>query len=399
MQTDARHQSSAHDVQAELRSPQGGVVIAAGGTAGHINPAIALAEVLRDRGYAIRFIGTPHGLESTLVPEAGFTFIGLNATGFNRKRPLTLIKSVAYMLQGHSKLKKLFKADIPLVGIGFGAYVEVAALSALQSLKIPIAIHEQNSVPGLANKWMARRAQAIALTYPSTVELFQSKLSQRGSRHKKAQIILTGNPVRRQFFEATRAQGRELLGLPDDALVLLVFGGSSGARHINQAVARIKDKLLAINNLHVVHATGASQFDEACELLALTDVERERWHVIDYITNMGATLAACDVALTRAGASTIAELEAMKTPALLVPYPYATENHQERNARDLVEKGAACMILDHELDSEAFEDELIGLLASSSRREELRLALEQRDAKHAAERLADVVESLMKKDM
>lgn len=363
------------------------IAIAAGGTAGHVNPALALSAELASRGHEIRFFGTGTGMESALVPDAGFDFCGLDVSGFDRSRPWTAITALVKVRAARNRLVEDFtRTGVPCAAVGFGAYVEVPLARAAKKLGVPLVLHEQNSVPGMANKMLARDAAVVALTYPSSQEAFERL---KGPRTR---LLTTGNPVRSSVLEGTRGRGRQLLGVPEDARLLLVFGGSLGARHLNEAVARLKPQILARPDLYVVQAAGRKGFEEARDALRLGDDEARRWKLLPYIDDMGSCLAAADCVLSRAGASSIAEIAARCVPSVLVPYPYATSNHQEVNARYLVEAGGALCVDDAELDSDEFGARLLALVDDPARLAGMRSALEGLGQAYAAARLADAVE-------
>ena len=224
------------------------VVLSGGGTAGHINPALALAEVLEDRGVEVRFAGTPRGVESRLVPEAGIAFQPFEASGFNRKHPLSLVKALKLISHSTKEAKRWFAEIEPSAVVGFGGYVSIPVARAAEQMGIPVVVHEQNSVMGLANKELSKKARAVCLTYECAKEGVAIPAA--------TQVHVTGNPVRKKVLLATREEGRRMLGIPDDALMLLVFGGSLGARQLNEGIAALKSELLSRENLHVVHITG-----------------------------------------------------------------------------------------------------------------------------------------------
>lgn len=367
------------------------VAIAAGGTAGHVNPALALAEELRQRGHAVRFFGESRRLEGKLVPQAGFDFFPVHVTGFDRSRPWTLATALYHLSREQSRLVRAFKDDASLkpdVAIGFGAYIELPLMRAAAKMGVPVALHEQNSVPGLANKQSAKTASLIAIAQPSVEKIFR----EHAGAHTK--IVMTGNPVRRSVLEGDRARGRAALGVGEDETLLLVFGGSLGAHHLNERIAALKERLLSVPGLHVMHSTGADDFEATRDLLALTDAEASRWTVQPYIQDMGDMLAAADLVLSRAGASSIAEIAALAVPSVLVPYPHATADHQTTNARFLVDAHAAVMFADADIDGKAFEDTLADLLASSSKRSAMRRAAKDLAQDRAAQMLADQIEAL-----
>ncbi len=365
------------------------VAIAAGGTAGHINPALALAEELAERGHEVHFYGQPTRLEATLVPQAGFAFSPIDVTGFDRARPWTLFSALWRMRKAQKTLAAGFAAEgMPDVAVGFGAYVEMPLLNWCSGHGIPCVIHEQNSVPGLANKTCAGKVRAVCVSLPVAIGAFREKVG------AGTQIVVTGNPVRRSVVSASREAGRRALGVDDDAVVLLVFGGSLGARHLNQVVARLKGELLSRKNLVVVHSTGKNEYESVVADLALAPEEAARWKVMPYIDNMGQMLAAADLVLSRAGASSIAEIAALSVPSMLVPYPKATADHQTTNARYLVDAGAAVMMADDDIDGPAFAQELFSLVDDEDKRERMHAAAHDLGQDKAAQALANQVDAV-----
>ena len=196
-------------------------VLSGGGTAGHINPALALADVLSDRGCDVRFAGTPRGVEARLVPAAGVPFTAFEASGFNRNHPTTIVSGVAKIAKSTKAAKKWFREIGPDVVVGFGGYVSIPVARAAESMGIPVVVHEQNSVMGMANRYLAKSAAAVCVTYEGTAD---------GVCDPRI-VHVTGNPVRASVLAARREEGRAMLGIPDEARMLLVFGGSLGARH------------------------------------------------------------------------------------------------------------------------------------------------------------------------
>ena len=357
-------------------------VLSGGGTAGHINPALALAECLKARGCDVRFAGTPNGIEARLVPQAGIDFMPFQASGFNRRHPLTLPKALLSIRKSSKAARAWFAEIKPDVVVGFGAYVSIPVARAAQLTGVPVVVHEQNSVMGLANKELAKRAAAVCLTYAVAAE---------GLSLPAERIVVTGNPVRRSVLEASRDEGRRMLGIADDELMLLVFGGSLGARHINEAVCALKDELLACSGLRIVHITGPGELDSVRAALALDSEQERRWVLFGYQDRMGETLAAADLIVSRAGASSLAEISAQAVPALLVPFPYATADHQTTNARAAVDAGCALLVSDAELNGPVFAERLRSLIHDADLRASMRAAALAQGTRDAAGRLADVV--------
>ncbi len=365
------------------------VAIAAGGTAGHINPALALAEELSARGHEVGFFGQQRRLEGTLVPQAGFSLTSLNVTGFDRTRPWTLISALWRMRKAERALDRHFaEVGAPNVAVGFGAYIELPLVNWCTKHGVPVVLHEQNSVPGLANKTSAAKAAKVCVSLPQAIDAFKDRVS------SPSNIVVTGNPVRRSVIDASRKVGRGAFGIADDQTMLLVFGGSLGARHLNEGVAALKSELLSRKDLVVVHSTGKELLDEVTSALKLSDGEAKRWQVRPYIDNMGEALAAADLVLSRAGASSIAEIAALAVPSMLVPYPLATADHQTTNARYLVDAGAATMIADDNIDTPAFGEMLLGLVDDAAKRNAMRELARGLGQDQAAGKLADEVESV-----
>lgn len=367
------------------------VAIAAGGTAGHINPALALAEELVSRGHNVTFYGQRHKLEGTLVPQAGYDFFEIEVSGFDRSRPWSIFGALWQMNKSRRALASHFASTgAPSVAVGFGAYVEMPLLGWCSQNGVPYIIHEQNSVPGLANKTCAKDAVSVCLSFPGAQEAFAGRIGRDTS------LVLTGNPVRRSVITSSREVGRDAFGLREDETALLVFGGSLGARHLNEAISRMKDELLSRPNVRVIHSTGKDLYDEVTQSLTLTEEQGKRWQVLPYIDNMGEALAACDVVLSRAGASSIAEIAALAAPAILVPYPLATADHQTTNARYLVDAGAARLVPDDSLDTEEFEKVLLGMIDDTQMRDTIRAASKNLKQDQAASALADQVEAAVR---
>ncbi len=361
------------------------VAIAAGGTAGHVNPALALAEELTRRGEDVCFFGQSTKLEGRLVPEAGYELVPLTISGFDRSKPWTAVSAATKLMKAKKVVRGVIAKRAPAVAVGFGAYVEVPLLSECDRAGIPTLIHEQNSVVGLANRMMAKGAREVCISFP------QAKASFEGSLGPHAKLVFTGNPVRRSVIEGDGARAREVRRIPADAEVLVCFGGSLGAVAINEALAHLKGRLLGVPGLHVIHATGAEGFDATVEALALSPEEERRWHVSAYVNDMGDVLAASDLALCRSGASSVAELAAVALPAILVPYPFATADHQRVNAAWLADAGAARIVDNDDLTTEAFADELVALLEDAPARHAMAEAARSLGGAKAAALLADEV--------
>lgn len=361
------------------------VVLTGGGTAGHIYPALALAEKLKAEGCEVWFAGTPGGIEARIVPDAGIPFVPFESSGFNRRHLMTLPKGVARILASTRKAKKWFRDIGPDAVVAFGGYVSIPVARAAEQTGVPVVVHEQNSVMGMANKYISKKAKAVCLTYEEAAKYVPEGV----------EWTVTGNPVRSAVVSTTRQQGRAYLNIPEDATLLVVFGGSKGARHINEAVAAMKEDLLAVPGLHVVHITGEAELEHTKDLLSLGEEEKARYHVMGYEDHMAETLAAADAVVSRAGATSLAEISAKAIPAILVPYPYATNDHQRTNAQAYADAGASLLVDDAELDSESFRSAVLRLASDASERERMRNAMLALQPGDAAAKLDEVVESCL----
>ena len=357
------------------------IVLSGGGTAGHINPALALAKSLIEQGHEVFYAGTPQGVEARLVKEANLPFMPFEAKGFNRNHPKTIFSAVRIIIKSTKLACAWFEEIKPDVVVAFGGYVCIPVGRAAKKMGVPLVIHEQNSVMGMANKYLAKTARAVALTY----EVAGAPVAD------KEKLVVTGNPVRSSVLTSTREEGRSMLGIPEEASMLLVFGGSLGARHLNAAISSMKKDLLAIDNLYVVHITGPKELETVEAVLALTEEEKKRYLVMGYQNRMGETMAACDMVVSRAGATSLAEISARCIPAILVPFPFATADHQTTNARSYVRAGAAWMMADDMVETPEFKELVLTFVDDEKARLKMSEAARGFETGNAASKLADVV--------
>ncbi len=294
------------------------------------------------------------------MPEAGVAFHAVSSRGFDRGNPLTLLTSGVRVLTSVVSAWRLLRSYKPDAVVGFGGYVSLPIGIAAVLNKTPLVLHEQNSVPGLANRLLSGRAAAIGVTYENSVKHLK----------RPERVTLTGNPVRPEVLQADRVTGRTALGLDPDATVLLVFGGSRGARHLNEALAALWPTLAAETGLQVVHVAGT--MDAASVAKAMAEALADpagRYRMHGYISAMGDAIAAADVVVARAGATSIAEITAIGRASVLVPYPFATDDHQTLNARAVSASGAAIVVSDDDLEGGAFGSAVLGLVRDRAKRE------------------------------
>ncbi|WP_172194145.1 undecaprenyldiphospho-muramoylpentapeptide beta-N-acetylglucosaminyltransferase [Saccharibacillus qingshengii] len=318
------------------------VVLTGGGTGGHIYPALAIAEQLKADKPDIEFlyIGGKRGLENTIVPESGIPFETLDITGFRRSLSADNIKTVLRFLRGVQASSELLEKFKPDVVVGTGGYVCGPVVYAAHKLRIPTLIHEQNAIPGLTNRFLSRYVSTVAVSFDGTQHQFP----------KAKRIMYSGNPRATTVHRADAAEGFRLLGLPQGTPVVLVVGGSIGAKAINEAMLQMVPDIMRMPDVHFVYVTGKRYYEEAVRSLDEAPwVTPSNLHVLPYVERMPEVLAASMLVVSRAGASFLAEVTSLGIPAVLIPSPNVTNNHQEVNARALEEDGAAIVILEPEL--------------------------------------------------
>lgn len=335
------------------------ILLAAGGTAGHINPAIATADCIKknDKTAEILFAGTPGGMEARLVKNAGYDFVPIKVKGFQRK---PTFKNVARNLEAvyllatsgftATKILKEFKPDVVF---GTGGYVSGPIVRKAAKMGIYTAIHEQNAFPGVTNKLLSQKVNDLFLAVEEAKKHFP----------QDCQTTVVGNPVRESVLLKTRAEARKKLGL-DDNFCILSFGGSLGALKINEIAADIIEWHWKDGNINHIHACGRLGKEAFPKMLAERGIkpsENSRLDLRDYIDDMDDCLAAADLVICRAGALTLSELEATGKPSILVPSPYVAENHQYHNAMVLQRRGAAIVIEEKDYDKKKLIEQVENL--------------------------------------
>jgi UDP-N-acetylglucosamine--N-acetylmuramyl-(pentapeptide) pyrophosphoryl-undecaprenol N-acetylglucosamine transferase len=350
------------------------IVFAAGGTGGHILPALAVADELRARasGLETLFVGTRSGLERRLVSAAGYEIRYISARGVRGKGAAARIRSAASIAVGFFQSLSLLRWYKPDVVYGSGGYASAAVVLAASCLRIKIVIQEQNSIPGLTNRLLARHARRIYLGFEKASGYFGNH---RG-------LVVTGNPLRAEIVPRGPVDVRAEFGIAGSGPVLLVFGGSQGARTLNRAAA---EYLLDRPDARAVIQTGDQDYAWMRERLGALS---SRVCVRAYFEAMHRAYAAATVCLARAGALTVSELSAAAVPSILVPYPHAADDHQSYNASFLAEAGGAIVIRDSDLNKDALAAVLDPLLADPARLAAMRSALERSARKDAAARIA-----------
>ncbi len=369
------------------------VIFTCGGTGGHINPAIAVANMMKERhpNINILFIGAKGHMEEKLVPQAGYELKCLPGSGLSRKLNPDGIKknvqAVKNVLSAVGQCKKIIKEFKPDVIVGTGGYASFPALYAGSSLGIPTCVHESNAVPGVTTKMAASRASRVLVSFPESAQYYRNK--------DKVEVV--GMPVRKEFIMTGKEEAKAQLGLDNRPVVVSAFG-SLGARQMNFAVADMF-KLEKEDHFPVqhIHATGSFGWEWMPEHVASLDVDVNADNGIDmreYIYNMPTVMAAADVIISRAGASTCNEIGASGTPSILIPSPNVTNNHQEKNARILEGHGAAIVITEDQCSGKVLYNTVQQLLADHDRRKAMSAAVRNMVVLDSAERICDLIEHL-----
>jgi len=356
------------------------IFLATGGTGGHLYPALAIADVLKERfpGVRLFFVGTSRGIEARVVPQKGYPLLKIPARGLPRGISFKTLGFLGALGAGLLKSLYLIRRHRPDLVLGGGAYVSAPMVLAAFLLRVPRVIQEQNSYPGLATRLLARVADRIYLSFEESRSYF--------SRRQQPKIEVVGNPVRGDLRSASRERALKAFGLDARKKTLLIFGGSQGARTINRVCLEILESLMERSDIQIIWGTGGRDYG-----LVRGHLEGygRRIFVADFLEDMPAAYAASDLAICRAGATTVAELLCCGLPAVLIPFPYAAAGHQEANARLLAERGAALFLPERELSGQKLLAWVLELLDDPSQREHMRrqaLALARCDA---AQRIVD----------
>ena len=360
-----------------------------GGTAGHINPALAVAGRLRELMPDARFlfVGVNGKMEMNLVPREGFEIRGLDMTYIKRGHDLEALThnldTMKNVLRSQREARKIIREFHPDAAIGTGGYVCFPVLEAAHELHIPTLVHESNAVPGLTTKLLAERVDRVMVGFEESREHY---------RHSE-RVLTTGTPVRGAFDRVTREEARRELGLgPDEKLVVSVWG-SLGAGHMNDVMSELIPMLDGRQGFRMIHAAGSLYFRELTEKLqALApDHAAKGVEVREYIYDMPRLMAAADLILCRAGASTISELCYLGKPVVMVPSPNVTNNHQEKNARVLEAAGGAEVLLEGEFDARSLLDRVKALLEDSEKLESMQWAMRALSVRDATDRIVETI--------
>ncbi|MFQ5639533.1 MAG: undecaprenyldiphospho-muramoylpentapeptide beta-N-acetylglucosaminyltransferase [bacterium] len=368
-----------------MARPEIRIVIAGGGTGGHLYPGISLAEEIQKRGQSeIMFVGTSYGIENQVLPDLPYTFKKVWIRGLQRKLtlanilfPLRLFVSVIQSGYFFSKFK-------PQAVIGTGGYVSGPALLAALILRIPTIIQEQNSYPGLVNRTLGKWVDQIHVTYEDSLNYFK--------KYKKA--FISGNPIRGELGNRNKISALQTFRLQKNKITLFIFGGSQGAHAINSVVLNCLEKALAIGELQILWATGNRDYER---INRTCQNYEHRVSVHPFIYDMPSAYAVADFVVCRAGASTLSEITACGLPSILIPYPYATAGHQDFNAKSLEKAGAAWTVYEENLSESLLIEKITTLVSDSQQRESMARAARKLGKPEAAATIVDAIETLIER--
>ncbi len=330
------------------------VIMTGGGTGGHIYPAIAIADEFKRRNpdAEILFVGAERGLEKTLVPKRGYDIRLITVEGFDRKNLVRNVEVIRKLMKGNREAAAIIKNFRPDFVVGTGGYASAPMVKAAQKAKIPTFVHEQNAYPGVTNKLLEKGVRNVFLGFARAAEYFKDQ----------DKLVVSGNPVRDEFRDKDRAESRKALGFSDDSFVLLAFGGSQGAGRINKAMVNVIKKLNGRDDISIVLGAGSYYYEAILESFREEGFEPgDNIRIIEYIDDMAAYLAAADLVVSRSGALTVAETTVSGRPAIFIPSPMVTGNHQYYNALAVAEAGGALIIEEKDLDDDKLTEEILKL--------------------------------------
>ena len=371
------------------------IIFTCGGTAGHVNPAIALAQLMQERDPAreVLFVGADRGLEKDLVPKAGYPFRMVHISSFHRSlRPAELkhnLISAANLARAPREARAILRQFRPDAVIGTGGYASYPLVKAAAKAGIPTAIHESNMVPGLTTEVLSNYADRVMVGFEACREHY---------RHPE-KVVVTGTPVREDFFRLTREEAKHQLGVDDGRPLIVSFWGSLGASGMNRQMADFLALEAVKEPFHHIHGAGKTGYPVLLDLLRDKGVDlaaHPALQVREYIYDMALVMRAADLVLCRAGASTISELTALGVPAVIVPSPYVTNNHQEKNARVLESAGAAAVVLEQDSSGQVLFQTACGILHDEARRAAMEEAMGALGIRDAAERIYQTILEICK---
>lgn len=364
-------------------------ILTGGGTGGHIYPAVSIARGILEKykDAEILFVGTEKGMENSIVPREGFPFRTIKVRGFLRKLTFQNVIAIKENMVSFLECRKIIKEFKPDIVIGTGGYVSGTMVMTAALMGIPTMIHEQNAFPGVTNRILSRYVDKIALTFPEASDYFRYK----------EKITVTGNPLRGEITKITKQEGMKAFGFDANKPLVLIVGGSRGAKKINESSMHIAEECEKKREFQLLHMTGESQYKAVIELYNKKDIPHDTSYlrVMPYIHNAPYAYAGADLLISRCGAGLISEITALGKPSILIPYPYATDNHQEYNARALEKSNAAIVILESELDENILLDKVKYLLDNRNKMREMSINSKRMGKPNATSAIVEIVEGLL----
>lgn len=361
------------------------VLVTGGGTGGHIYPALAFINYVKkvEPDSSFLYVGANRGMENKILPQTDIPFLTLEIQGFKRKLTFENFKTIQLFLKSIRQAKKIIRKFHPDVVIGTGGYVSGAVVYAAAKLNIPTVVHEQNSVPGITNKFLARYVDKIGIAFEDAAQYFP-----------KNKTILVGNPRAQEVVGIKRSNLLRKFNLNPEKKTVLIFGGSQGALKINQAVVAAIPEF-AKKDYQILYASGERYYEEINDTIGMTKDAFANISIQPYIKNMTEVMVNCDLLVGRAGATSIAEFTGLGLPAVLIPSPYVTNDHQTKNARSLSKEGAAKMIKDDQLTAENLVATVDEIMEDDALLQQMSSQSKKQGIPDAADRLYQFVKSMI----
>ncbi len=364
-------------------------LITGGGTGGHINPAIAIANTImaHEPDSKITFVGTSRGMENKLVPAAGYPLAHVEIRGLKRSLSLSNLRTLYLTVTSVGKAKKLIKEFKPDIVIGTGGYVCWPVCKAASSMGIPTVLHESNAIPGVAVKMLSSSVDRIYVNFARTAELIK----------QKEKVLRVGNPLKNEYAVLSREEARKALGIPQDAFYLVSAGGSLGAARVNEEILALMKALPEKEpRLIHVHATGSAAYEGFMEQFRAAGLTAyPNMQPVEYLYDMPIRLAAADLVIGRAGAMTLSELAMLGKPSILIPSPNVTDNHQYKNALAVAEKGAALLLQESALSEGVLLRAVLDLVHDGAKRQSMGRAFRDFAVENAGERIYSDIKRLV----
>lgn len=371
------------------------VLLSGGGTGGHINPALAIAGKIKDewKDAVIEYVGTERGLETKLVPKEGYKIHYVKVEGLKRKLTLKNMIAAYHAVTSVFEAKKIIKKFRPDIVIGTGGYVCWPVLKAAAQMNIPTFVHESNAIPGVSTKMLSKYVDKVLLNF---------KESEKYLEKTKDKLVVVGNPVKREMFSLDPKECRKMLGIGENEKVVLSYGGSLGAKVVNETVFEMISGGLLPEKVRHIHATGNGYWETAKERFlkegfAETDentISKGKTEIKRYIYNMPTLMACADIVICRAGAMTVSEIAAMQKIAVFIPSPNVTDNHQYKNAKVLKDKGAAELVEEKDLGAVALSEKIKNILSDEVLCAEMKKNVKQFADADCLDKIASVIREL-----